>query len=167
MQFPVLKESLTRDDLVALLRYDENSGDFYWLASGPGRKMDAPAGADNGQGYIHIGIRGFSYRAHRLAFLYMTGAWPSDQVDHVNGIRPDNKWSNLRNISGKDNTHNQRLPHKHNSTGFLGVKPSRSRFTATINLDGKRKHLGVFKTAEKAHEAYLAAKRQLHASCTI
>ena len=160
---------LTAARLRELLVYDPTTGIFTRSASviGPGRKVGRVAGSDNGQGYIKLAVDGRFYRAHRLAFLYMTGSWPLGEVDHINGVRSDNRWGNLRDVSGADNTHNQRLPHKNNTSGFLGVRRSGRKFRAFIGSNNARIYLGVFDTPELAHFAYLEAKRRIHASCTI
>jgi len=163
------KADLSVDRLRELLQYSPHSGLFVRRRSISGRnaRKGAVAGCDNGQGYIVISVDRCVYRAHRLAFLYMTGHWPTDEVDHINGIRSDNRWSNLRNASTQENTHNQRTPQRNGSTGFLGVRFYGGKFRAAIGLDGVRRHLGTFPSAELAHAAYLAAKRKLHSNCTI
>lgn len=104
-------------------------------------------------------------RAHRIAWLLMTGAWPEQEIDHIDGNRSNNCWSNLREVEHVLNSHNQRRPSKNNSTGALGVSmgPSKtSPYLAGIRVDGKRIHLGSFRTLEEAESAYLTAKRQMH-----
>lgn len=109
------------------------------------------------------------YLEHRLAWLYVTGTWPSDQIDHVNGIRDDNRIFNLREATGPENNGNQRQARSDNKTGLLGVywDKQHKKFSAKIMFSGKHKYLGYFPTAEEAHAAYIKAKRELHSHCTI
>ena len=93
-------------------------------------------------------------------------------VDHINGNRGDNRLCNLRDVSRKINTQNRKSASINNSCGLLGVSEHKGvgksgRFVAGIYIEGKRKHLGVFDTAQQAHEAYLTAKRKYHEGCTI
>ena len=156
-----MREALTHARLLEVLFYDKQTGVFTRKASG------RVVGSDNGNGYLKISIDDTQHRAHRLAMYYVTGEWPTDQVDHIDGNRSNNVWVNLRQLNGQENTHNQRGPHKTGTTGFLGVRAHKGRFHAVIAVDRKRKHLGTFDTAESAHAAYVAAKRQNHSSCTI
>lgn len=119
--------------------------------------------------YISICVNNVSYYAHRLAWLYMTGEIPKGMIDHINGNRLDNRICNLRDVSNTENIHNQTRAHSCNKTGFLGVSfdKNANKYRAMIKLDGKNKRLGLFLTAEAAHEAYLEAKRRLHKTCTI
>lgn len=170
MKASKLKESaLSAERLRELFDYDPREGSFVRKIGrkGRGAHKGAIAGSDTGQGYISISIEGFLYRAHRLAFLYMLGRWPVDEVDHINGVRDDNRWLNLRDVSTGQNTHNQRTPHRHNSTGYLGVKFYGGKFRALINVRGKRTYLGSFGSAEAAHAAYVTAKQALHSTCTL
>ncbi|WP_078452199.1 HNH endonuclease signature motif containing protein [Pseudomonas aeruginosa] len=100
--------------------------------------------------------------AHRLAWLYMTGEWPSDQVDHVNCEKNDNRWSNLR-IAGKSRNMQNIGLRSNNSSGFTGVGYHRQtgRWRAFIVDDGKMVHVGLFDTIDEAATAReRAAKRQ-------
>jgi hypothetical protein len=129
------------------------------------------AGSVNPCGYRQIKIDKHLYRAHRLAWLWMTGAWPiQEQVDHINGIRDDNRWANLRNVSRAANNQNQRRAQSRNlSAQLLGVsrKNAAGGFQARIRHEGKEKRLGTFRAAALAHEAYVAAKRKLHEGNTL
>ncbi len=146
------------------LTYNPLTGVFRWKKS-PNRRI--PAGRITGQhtnshGYKFVFLKGTLYAAHRLAWLITHKEWP-DQIDHMNGCRDDNRMINLRSVSSKHNTHNQRKAHKNNSTGFLGVVAKQSgRFAAEIKVAGKKLHLGTFNTAEEASVAYKSAKTRLH-----
>lgn len=116
---------------------------------------------------MRITLKGKDYLSHRLAWFYMTGAWPEQEIDHINGVRDDNRFANLREADRQINCQNVRKPYKNNRTGLLGVKPSLGKFVARIYVDGKERHLGTFKTPGLAHAAYVAAKRELHKGGTI
>lgn len=125
-------------------------------------------------GYIRVAFKFSSkqvrFRAHHLAFLAMQGAWPSLDVDHINGNRQDNRWANLREADRTTNAENKRHANRGSTSNLLGVSFAKDtgRWAAQIQVKGKNKNLGRrFPTPEAAHEAYLQAKRQFHAGCTI
>lgn len=158
---------LTAARLRTLIHYDWTSGSFTWLV-GPGFRRDldgAPAGSIKDR--HEIMIDGANHKAHRLAWLYMTGEWPEDEIDHRDGDALNNRWSNLRAASRTFNQQNLRRAHRDSTSGFLGVTPKRNRFAASICVNRKKYRLGTFATAEEAHAAYLVAKRRLHDGCTI
>jgi hypothetical protein len=105
---------------------------------------------------------------HVVAWVMQTGLLPEQQIDHKDGVRSNNRWSNLRPASASLNKQNMRVARADNCTGLLGVGRAGRKFRASISIEGShRRHLGVFPTAGEAHEAYLAAKRTLHPGCTI
>ena len=151
---------------------DETTGVFTWRVQvANNRKVGSVAGTVDGAGYVSIGTCGRYYKAHRLVWLYVYGAWPKNQIDHINGVRTDNRPSNLRDVTKSVNLQNQRRAHAHSTHGFLGVRLEKraikNRYMARITVDGVRRSLGAFPTPEKAHEAYLIAKRSEHPGCTI
>ena len=155
---------LTQQRLTKLLNYDPATGDFTWLVRTSRRvKVGDIAGHFAANGYRHIGIDGKVWLAHRLTWLYMTGDFPVDQIDHINGVKADNRFCNLREATGAENQQNLPLP-IHNKSGFMGVSWSRERrkWSAYIQIAGRTKYIGRFSTAESAHAAYLAAKARLH-----
>lgn len=125
------------------------------------------AGCRTSRGYSVLAVDGVLYRAHRLAWFYVTGAWPQGEVDHINGQRADNRFLNLRVVTGAINSQNRRRANGNSRTGLLGVYPHKTGFQARIMVSGSRRHLGTFQTAEAAHAAYLAAKRQVHPGNTL
>lgn len=86
------------------------SGLFYWLVANSNRiAVGDIAGNKDRDGYIRIGINGNNYPAHRLAWLYMTGSFPTKQLDHINHIRDDNRWLNMREVDNRENSRNHSI----------------------------------------------------------
>ena len=155
---------LTQKYLKKVLRYYPGKGVFVRKAqTSPRIKVGDIAGSKHGNGYVHISVGAKQYFAHRLAWLYMTGAWPKGQIDHKNGVRSDNRWSNLRSVSKSENMQNLKRARSDNlSTGVLGVYPHGRKFVTSICLNGKRIYLGLYGSVEEARSAYLKAKLELH-----
>lgn len=154
----------------ARLRYDPQTGAFAWIVpTARCIKAGSAAGWKNSSGHIQIKVDGTSHMAHRLAWLMTFNTFPSGQIDHINGIRDDNRIANLRNVTTGENTQNQRAPRSDNTSGYLGVSFSKAagKWVAGIGVGRKRIHLGCFDCPETAHLAYIKAKREMHATCTI
>lgn len=113
-------------------------------------------------------VDGQNYYAHRLAWLYMTGRWPKEEIDHIDNDRTNDRFDNLREASRLLNSHNQRHPRKKNKVGILGVTFSKKykTYRASICLNYKKIHLGSFATASEASAAYQAAKKIFHKGAT-
>lgn len=161
-------QELTQARLKELLEFEPETGVFRWKVSrgfGPTRRNPGDvAGAVYGNGSHYIVVDRQSHPSHRLAFLWMTGAWPDHDVDHINGDRLDNRWINMRPASRKENMHNRGRANKNNKSGLLGVSWSKqkSKWIAQIMADGRAHYVGLFPTPELAHAAYLKAKDELH-----
>jgi hypothetical protein len=163
------KDRLSVARLRQCLNYDAETGEFYWVF-GRGRvSAGSIAGSQkkepDGLFYLHIGIDGTQYRAHRLAWLYVHGEWPRQHIDHIDGNPLNNAISNLREATNSENARN-RGKTKRNKSGFKGVHWSntKKRWVATIRHHGKKKDLGSFKDAKAAHDAYVSAALELHGS---
>ena len=120
-------------------------------------------------GYLYLEVRGKVHRLHRLIWLHVHGSWPVGVIDHINGVRGDNRLCNLRDVSVAVNGQNQQRPPKHNTTGVMGVSWCRThkKFIAQITTNNRRKFLGYFDDANLAGQAYIEAKRVLHGGCVI
>jgi hypothetical protein len=150
-------------DIYDLLSYDANTGVFTRLKTTSSRaKKGDVAGYTDSHGYICIGINGKSYKAHRLAWLYHTGEMPDTNldIDHINGIRSDNRICNLRIATRSDNLANSRL-RKNNTTGYKGVYVDGNKFRAMISNKGELIHLGMYNTCNEAYEAYCKAAKEI------
>lgn len=150
--------------------YDPESGEFIWAVARRGCKKGATAGHINAEGYrvIKLGYR--PILAHRLALFIANGVWPTGPIDHINGVRNDNRLANLREVDAFINAQNKRVAMANNeSCGLLGVtwNKQHKRWQSKIVTNGKRTHVGYFSQPDEAHAAYLEAKRRLHAGCTI
>lgn len=135
-----------------------------------GRPAGSTVGGVHHDGYLQAKFLGRHIQVHRLVWLMHRGELPA-VLDHINGVRHDNRIENLRSVSHAVNSQNRRAATSVNKTGFLGVMlVARNRdrpFVAAIRVSGRQKELGCFATAEQAHEAYVMAKRRLHAGCTL
>ena len=158
------KSYLSAERLRELLHYDPATGVFTrrkW--AGGTSRAGSIAGTANAFGHILIRIDGHAYLAHRLAWLYVYGKWPDTgmTIDHKFG--KSNAIDNLREVTQGVNSQNKQRPQTNNKIGFLGVNKIKCGYRARIKPpNGKGIHIGVFKTAEEAHAAYVIAKRQLH-----
>jgi HNH endonuclease len=160
---------LTHERLRELLHYNPKTGLFRRLKSCNYNNAlkGVIAGLSKNGERVAIAIDGKHYRAHRLAWFYMTGKWPKGVIDHRDGNQANNRFSNLRDVSRKLNQQNMRRAHQDNKTGYLGVTVYRGRYRATIWHNKKQHLVGMFDRAEDAHRAYVLAKRKLHAGCTL
>lgn len=125
------------------------------------------AGSVRRDGYRVIRVDGVLYLAHRLAWVYAYGVWPSHKIDHKDGDPDNNRFANLRDVSDRVNAQNKRVAQSNNASGFLGVVMRRGKPEGQIRVEGKAHRLGVHKTPAEAHLTYLKAKRKLHPGCTI
>lgn len=159
------KADLTAQYVRQILSYDPETGIFRWaIERRPSRfKPGSIAGGLAAKGHIAIKIDGQSYKAHRLAWLYMTGEWPHQQIDHRNRIPADNRFKNLRECTNPVNCQNQGI-RKNNASGFAGVHRFHKKWAASISINMTRIHLGSFDTPEEAAAAYMQAKNRLHIS---
>jgi hypothetical protein len=123
----------------------------YWHT----RCYGKPVGWEHGDGYHCMSIDGKEYLTHRIAFLIMAGEMPNE-IDHVNNIKSDNRWENLRAVNRTQNNWN-RYVRKDSKSGIKGVvfHPGTQKWRAQITLDGKTKHIGLFLTKEEAGEAFV------------
>lgn len=158
---------LTAQRLREQLAYDAETGIFTRRVRTSNIKVGDVAGSKHCGGYISIRVLGRPYLAHRLAWLYTHGEWPAGEIDHIDGRRDRNTFTNLRDVSRSVNQQNQRQSRSDSTHGFLGVTRNGTGWTARIWIGGKQHRLGTFATPEVAHAAYLEAKRQFHAGCTI
>jgi hypothetical protein len=151
---------LTQARLKEVLRYDPDSGEFFWLISLSSRRpIGSKAGGMSRYGYI--GIDGVRYYAHRLAWLYVYGELPKC-IDHINQNKSDNRIVNLREADKIQNGGNSKA--RKSRSGLKGAHWHRKagRWTATVWHEGKCIYLGLFDTPEEAHAAYCKTAEELY-----
>ncbi len=141
------KEKLTQEQLKKLLHYDPETGVFIWKNPYGWRiKKGSAAGYISPQGYLLIGINRKYYYGHRLAWLYMEGYFPEHQIDHIDGIRYNNKFSNLRHVTNQCNNRNKPII-KTNITGVTGICwcKNQKKWHSKITVYYKGINLGYYK----------------------
>jgi hypothetical protein len=140
---------ITQDALKRILHYDPDTGVFSWIVSrGRMAKAGNRAGIISDLGYRKIKISGRRHYAGRLAWLYMTGSPPEREIDHINGIRDDDRFENLREATRWQNNANRIF--KPNRTGSRGVAKTGKTYWARLGT----KYLGSYKTRAEAQAAY-------------
>lgn len=151
---------LTQSRLKELLEYNPETGVFIRLIGVPNSRVGSIAGTKNAHGYWQIAIDHNFYFAHRLAWLYMTGKFPDQQIDHINHNRTDNRLVNLRAATPSENQRNKRLG-KNNTSGVCGVHWDKrtGKWRARITLPISRvMSLGSFSDKAEAIRARKAAE---------
>lgn len=131
----------------------------------PNAMVGSIAGVVDSNGYVKVGVENKVYPAHIIVWTLVKGSWPTAIIDHINGVKSDNREENLREASTVTNAYNQVKP-KNNKSGYRGVyfdaaRNSYKKWKASCSVDGKRSTIGYFLTAELAHEA-LVKFRELH-----
>lgn len=165
-------ELISHSELVDTLSYDPETGIFRWKKRNSNRiKIGSVTGSEKkfgskgGRGYLKIRINSTDYLAHRLAWFYVNGVWPKEEIDHVNRIRKDNRIENLREVTGAQNRHNfLGFGKRRKYSKYKGVTlyryNSRKYWKADIHCNGVRRSLGYFSEEEEAARAYDAAAKQ-------
>lgn len=151
----------TREFLLALLAYDPHTGLLVWrIKPSAATKAGSVAGTLHPQGYIMVHVKHTNYAAHRLAWLFTYGEWP-DYTDHINGVRSDNRITNLRSVTNTENLQAHRKARTDSVAKLLGVcyRKDTGKWQARIQRNGKQKSLGLFASPEAAHAAYAAEKK--------
>ena len=157
--------SLTGSRLEQLLTYAPETGLFYWKwREGTGAQLAGSiAGSIDKDGYRVIKLDQKIYRAHRLAWLWMTGSWPANEIDHADLNKDNNAFANLRDATKSQNMQN--MPCRPvSATGVKGVQfdERRGRYYAKITAAGKKTWLGYHRNIEDAARAYASAANELH-----
>jgi hypothetical protein len=153
-------DNLTQDRLKTLVNYDADTGIFTWRQSRPKCRVGDKVGCFMQTGYIGVRIDNRLYTAHRLVWLYVTGKFPAEQIDHINGNRADNRFANLREATNAENAQNR--CRKDNKSGYTGVRKENQKWLAEIKVNYKPMRIGLFATPEEARAAYLEAKHKFH-----
>lgn len=154
---------MKQEQLKQCLSYDHLTGLFTWLTKHSKMQVGSIAGTkrkNDGKTYIIISVKGVKYRAHRLAFLYMTGSFPTMLCDHINGDGTDNRWVNLREVDYVNNNRNMRL-REDNTSGCAGVHWNKKdkRWQASLKTGVGRGYLGQYKSIDEAIKVRKKAER--------
>jgi hypothetical protein len=155
---------LTQEILKSVLCYAPETGEFNWINS-PRRnvKSGAKAGSIDKKGYVRILYKQKLYLAHRLAWMYVHGKWPEQDIDHINRNPTDNRICNLRDVSRKHNMENKKI-YKTNKSGFSGITwHSRDKkWNVRIGHNNQRISLGYFENLDDAVDARKKAEMQIY-----
>jgi hypothetical protein len=155
-------EIITADEVRRVFHYDPYKGSFSRIVAGPGIKnkyLGVPLGCPDKKGHMRIGYKRRHYKLHRLIWLYMTGEWPAEQIDHINRDPTDNRWCNLREASHAENIWNQARRDGRRRGAYLCIRTG--QYASAIRNSGKTTWLGRFDTEDEAAAAYEAAARRL------
>lgn len=153
-RFTLAVAGLTHARLVECLNYDTATGSFTRASSGKNAGSRCPIG------YIRIRIDGKAYLAHRLAWFFVMGVWPTAEIDHIDLIPSNNAFCNLREATRSENQRNTRCRNKLRLKGVT-TNHRGSRYRAQISIDGRTQRLGSFDTPEEAHAAYVCAVKEV------
>lgn len=157
-------ECPTIERLRELLEYRPGTGELVRRVSSGGLLAGSIAGGRKSSGYVYVSVDDHRLLAHRVIWAMQTGHYPQGDIDHIDGDRANNRWTNLRQATRAQNMQNERRARRNGTSGYLGVSWSRAagRWAAAIKRDGKAQHLGLFDDPKVAHAAYVEAKRRLH-----
>lgn len=146
---------ITQEYLKSILHYNPDTGIFTWVKTNKMscKKTGDVAGKTKIKHYISITIDNYTYKAHRLAWLYMTGSFPNDFIDHLDRVKYNNKWKNLRSVTPAGNCRNRKLK-SDNTSGVSGVNFNKAskKWIVRLCVDNDRKYYGAYKTLKEATE---------------
>ena len=154
---------LTQEYLKSLFNYNPDTGLFSRLiARNYKHKVGEIAGTISSKGYIHIGIDKKYYKGHRLAWLYVYGVLPKNQIDHINGIKTDNRLCNLREVTNSQNCQNKSEFNSKSKVGIKGIDFKNNKYRVRIGINYKSIFIGQFKNLEDAKKALKDAVLKYH-----
>lgn len=159
---PRSKPLLTHLDAKRRFSYDRETGKLTRRAVTSGRVVGSTVGSLRGDGYIVVHVNNVKYLAHRLIWFMENGEWPTQEIDHINGVKNDNRIANLREATRSLNCQNVKGARGDSRSGVKGVRRNYNKWEAYIRVAGTRYYLGLYQTKEQARQAYLAAKNKLH-----
>lgn len=155
---------LTQAELQQYLHYNPETGLFTWIKKKAAwQKAGSPAGSVHHEGYVVIGFNNKTYPAHRLAWLFIYGKFPKNEIDHINRIRTDNRIKNLRTVTTQQNQFN--ITKRNNTTSkYIGVSWNNKlqKYISQIQINKQKIYLGMYDSEHDAHIAYQTAKLKLH-----
>lgn len=158
------RPAITADLVRSFYGYDPATGYLTYRARARLRcDVGDRAGSSTHHGYRQIKVAGWTFQEHRIAWMHHYGCFPEDHIDHINGIKSDNRLVNLRLATISQNNRN-RGPYQRNTAGYKGVTwhKQRKRWQAACWANGKQNYLGLFETAEDASKAYVDYAKEHH-----
>jgi hypothetical protein len=151
---------IERSELQKLLAYDPETGVFIWRVAVKNVRAGDIAGGIVGNGYRHIQLARRAYKAHRLAWFYVYGEWPSADIDHINRDKDDNRIANLRLAAMWQNKANGGAL-SNNTSGYRGVSFEKGRWRARLMVSGRYHDFGYYDDPAVAYAAYMAGRKDL------
>lgn len=159
--------TVTQKRLKEVLHYNPENGIFVWRVNISSRnRCGDVAGTLRADGYIRLQIDGVRKYATHWAYLYMTGALPADEVDHIDRDRANNRWSNLRLATKSQNCANRPQQRKYSKLP-RGVSKRGKKFIAMISVLGDQRYLGIYDTPSEAHKAYSKAATEVYGAFSM
>lgn len=143
----------------AKLEYDPDTGVMRWKANQHKKYAGKTAGCLDTRGYRYVSIDGIKYLTHRVAWIMMTGEWPTHEIDHIDCDKSNMRWINLREATPSENRRNRPSD---NPSGYKGIYRHRNKWAAHICVHNVSRYIGIFRTPEEAHAAYRRAATELH-----
>lgn len=159
---------LTQAQIAHAFDYNPETGILKWKnPTGSRVRAGYVAGTPDKDGYLQTRIFGLTIKVHRLIFLYMEGSFPNGEVDHINRIPSDNRWSNLRIVTRQQNCWNTGM-RSHNSSGVKGVSwcNQKSKWRGLVTFRGKYHHVGYFEDIRDAEAAVRSRRSEMHGEFT-
>jgi hypothetical protein len=144
----------TPDYIANLIHYQADTGKLIWRVARPKGVRPGDEIKNKVNGYVRVSLSGRTYAAHRVAWLLHYGSWPDGQVDHINGVRSDNRITNLRVVTHRENCQN-RVSHRNGRLPGCHYATRDKTWRATFQENKKQRTLGYFATEQEAHERYL------------
>lgn len=155
--------SFSKQELEVFLEYDAKNGVFYRKKTNNKYRVGEVMGCQKANGYVYVGVFKKHILAHRLVWFFEHGVWPSQVLDHIDGNKANNRIENLRLATYSQNSINRPVM-SNSKTQLKGVwfNKKKNRYRAVIKCNHQRIHIGMFKTPEEAHAAYVAKAKELH-----
>ena len=153
-------ETLDYETAIKYFKYDAYLGELSWRVDRGRIRANSVISSKGGAGYVKVMLNKKTYLAHRIAWLMTTGVMPNGYIDHINGNRDDNRFSNLRVVDRATNSKNRKMG-SNNTSGVTGVSwyKRHKKWVAQTAVNGKMKHLGYFDNVKDAERAINEARK--------
>jgi hypothetical protein len=149
--------------LLKCLKYDQDIGTFTWIIKPSARVNIGDVAGWVNNGYYYVGLNGYQFLAHRLAWFYMKGVWPENEIDHKDNIKLNNFFSNIRDVTRSTNLQNRPIPQSRKMSsampGVYSKKALKKPWYVQLYIAGKKTFFGTFSSQEEAEEKCLELRR--------